>query len=178
MQNTTLCYIECNGKYLLLHRTKKAHDINEGKWVGIGGHFEEGESALSCAIREIKEETSLDVSPADMCYCAVVTFLQCNTHAPLHKADALPMEATSSAPTEGEYMHLFHVILPHDVYSAPPPVPCCEEGDLEWVEIDKMDTLPQWEGDKIFLRLMQENRPFFRLRLVYNGGKLCSSTLL
>lgn len=178
MQNTTLCYIECNGYCLLMHRTKKAHDVNEGKWVGIGGHIEEGEKPEECAVREIKEETGLMADTFTMRYCGIVTFISNNS--------------------EGEYMHLFKVKLqyPKDIDSskepppytngqggvhlsadAMPPLIDCDEGDLEWIPLDKVNSLPQWEGDKIFLQLIREEVPFFKLTLSYKGGHLLQAVL-
>lgn len=174
MQNTTLCYIECKGKYLLMHRTKKAHDANEGKWIGIGGHMEEGESPEECAAREIREETGIEMPAAALRYCGIVTFV--------------------SDECEGEYMHLFHALVgecgvaayrlytegtaPQETVASVPPLPApCNEGELQWVSIADMDTLPQWEGDKIFLRLMRQGAPFFSLKLVYKDSHLASATL-
>lgn len=149
MKNTTLCYIEQNGRYLLLHRVKKENDLNRDKWVGIGGKFEENESPEECLLREVREETGL--TPTDYRYCGIITFV--------------------SDRWEGEYMHLFHATgFTGDLIE-------CDEGNLEWVRIEDFDLLPQWEGDRLFLRKMRENVPFFSMKLCYEGDKLVFSSL-
>ncbi len=149
MKNTTLCYIEKDGCYLLLHRIKKENDLNRDKWIGIGGKFEEDESPEECLLREAKEETGLTL--ADFRYCGIVTFV--------------------SDKWEGEYMHLFHAT------GFTGTLRDCDEGKLEWVEKERFASLPQWEGDKIFLRLMEDHVPFFSLKLCYEGDKLTYSAL-
>ena len=144
MSNTTLCYIERDGCYLLLHRTKKKHDFNKDKWIGVGGKFEEGESPEECLLREVKEETGLDL--VSWRYCGIVTFI----------ADDFP----------AEYMHLYL----SDNFTG--SLSDCDEGELEWVRKEDMFRLPIWPGDKIFLRLMQEGFPFFSLKLVYRNAEL------
>ena len=149
MKLTTLCYIEKDGCYLLLHRIKKENDLNRDKWVGIGGKFEENESPEECLLREAKEETGLILT--DYRYCGIVTFV--------------------SDRWEGEYMHLFHATgFDGELIE-------CDEGNLEWVSKEFFATLPQWEGDKIFLKLMAEKAPFFSLKLCYEGDKLIYSAL-
>ena len=149
MKNTTLCYIEKDGCYLLLHRIKKENDLNKDKWIGIGGKFEENESPEECLLREAKEETGLTLT--DYRYCGIVTFV--------------------SDIWEGEYMHLFHATgFEGDLID-------CDEGTLEWVDKDFFASLPQWEGDKIFLKLMEEGGPFFSLKLCYEGDKLVYKAL-
>lgn len=149
MKNTSLCYIEQKGCYLLLHRTKKENDVNKDKWVGIGGKFEENESPEDCLLREVQEETGLRLT--HWRYCGIVTFV--------------------SDRWEGEYMHLFHA----DGFSG--ELRDCDEGTLEWVSKEQFSVLPQWEGDKIFLRLMEEKIPFFSLKLRYEGDRLVSAIL-
>lgn len=149
MKNTTLCYIEKDGCYLLLHRVKKENDLNRDKWIGIGGKFEENESPEDCLLREVREETGLELT--DWRYCGIVTFL--------------------SDCWEGEYMHLFHST---DFTGA---LRDCDEGTLEWVPKERFAQLPQWEGDKIFLRLMEEGAPFFSLKLRYEGDRLVETSL-
>lgn len=149
MKNTTLIYIEKDGKTLLLHRTKKKNDLNHDLWVGIGGHCEEGESPEDCALREAKEETGLTLT--EYKYRGVVTFV--------------------SDKYEGEYMHLFTASdFVGDIIE-------CDEGDLEWVENERIPTLPAWAGDRIFLELLRKNEPFFSLKLVYEGSTLAEAVL-
>ncbi|MBQ3216660.1 MAG: 8-oxo-dGTP diphosphatase [Oscillospiraceae bacterium] len=149
MKNTSLCYIEQKGCYLLLHRIKKENDVNRDKWVGIGGKFEENESPEDCLLREVREETGLRLT--HWRYCGIVTFV--------------------SDRWEGEYMHLFHA----DGFSG--KLRDCDEGTLEWVSKEQFSALPQWEGDKIFLKLMEEKIPFFSLKLRYEGDRLVTAVL-
>ena len=149
MKNTTLCYIEKDGCYLLLHRIKKENDLNRDKWIGIGGKFEENESPEDCLRREVTEETGLTLT--GWRYCGIVTFL--------------------SDRWEGEYMHLFHAT------GFTGTLRDCDEGTLEWVPKGRFAELPQWEGDKIFLRLMEEGAPFFSLKLRYEGDRLAETSL-
>lgn len=159
MKNTTLCYLEKDGAYLMLHRVKKKNDVNEGKWVGVGGHFEEGESPYDCAVREIFEETELVV--AALSYRGVVTFV--------------------SDKYETEQMHLFTSgdFLGEDRYlrytGGKEKETDCIEGNLAWVEKSFVPTLPLWEGDKIFLSLLESGEPFFSLKLVYEGDALVAA---
>jgi len=148
MVNTTLCYIEKDGKYLMLHRVKKERDINKDKWIGIGGKFEHGESPEDCLLREAKEETGLTVTSYQ--YRGIVTFVSGD---------------------DTEYMHLFTA---DGFYGT---IKECDEGDLEWIEKEKLLELTLWEGDKIFLRLLEEELPFFSLKLVYDGDKLINAVL-
>ena len=149
MKNTTLCHIEQNGKYLMLHRIKKTGDPNKDKWVGIGGKFEDKESPEECNKREVLEETGLTLKSAR--YCGIVTFV--------------------SNKWETEYMHLFHSSDFEGQLSN------SDEGELCWVEKSKIYTLPIWQGDKIFLKLIEDNVPFFSLKLEYNGDKLIKAIL-
>lgn len=149
MINTTLCYIEQNGKYLMLHRIKKANDVNQDKWIGIGGKFEDKESPEDCVLRETYEETGLSLK--NVRYRGIVTFI--------------------SDRYETEWMHLFTA----DQFSG--TIKECNEGVLEWIEKDKLFSLPIWEGDKIFLRLLDENIPFFSLKLTYEGDHLREAVL-
>ena len=149
MQNTTLCYIEKDGKYLMIFRNKKENDINEGKYIGIGGHFEEGESPYDCVIREVWEETALTIE--NPVYRGIVTFV--------------------SDKWETEYMHLFTATgFEGELID-------CDEGELEWISREKLDSIPKWEGDKIFLELLQKNEPFFSLKLRYEGENLREAVL-
>ena len=149
MRNTTLCHIEKDGKYLMLHRIKKKNDLNKDKWVGIGGKFEDKESPEECYFREVTEETGLILRSAR--YCGIVTFV--------------------SDIWETEYIHIFH----SDSFSG--TVKECDEGTLEWIDKSKLYSLPIWEGDKIFLRLIEEKTPFFSLKLEYQDEKLINAVL-
>ena len=149
MINTTLCYIEKDGCYLMLHRVKKKNDINHDKWIGIGGKFEDKESPEDCLLREVKEETGLTLT--QWRYGGIVTFI--NDH------------------YDTEFMHLFTA----DAFTG--SLIECNEGDLEWVPIDKVLDLPIWEGDKIFLKLLQDRAPFFSLKVVYAGDTLVQAVL-
>ncbi len=149
MINTSLCYIEQNRAYLMLHRTKKKNDINQDKWIGIGGKFEENESPDDCVRREVLEETGLVLS--EVRYCGIITFI--------------------SDEYESELMHLFHATG----FSG--KMKDCEEGELEWVQKDRLRELNLWEGDYIFLKLIEENTPFFSLKLTYQKDRLVSAYL-
>ncbi len=149
MRNTTLCHIERDGKYLMLHRVKKENDLNKDKWVGIGGKFEDKESPEECNVREVFEETGLTIGKCR--YCGIVTFV--------------------SDKWETEYMHIFHTTD----FSG--ELKECDEGKLEWVDIKALYKLPIWEGDKIFFGLIEQNAPFFSLKLVYEGDKLVEAIL-
>lgn len=149
MKNTTLCYIERDGCYLLLHRVKKKNDLNHNKWVGIGGKFEETESPEECILREVKEETGLLLNGME--YRGIVTFV--------------------SDENFTEYMHIFW----SDDFSG--SLTECDEGELEWVEKSRMNELPHWKGDEIFLKLIELKVPFFSLKLVYSSGNLQKAVL-
>lgn len=147
---STLCYIERDGKYLMLHRTVKKKDVNKDKWIGVGGHFESEESPEECVLREVKEETGYTLTSYR--YRGLVTFV--------------------SGTGITEYMSLFTA----DAFEGD-PIPC-DEGELEWVDIEQVWNLNIWEGDKIFFRLLDEKRPFFSLKLVYDGhDKLVDAVL-
>lgn len=146
---TTLCYIEKDDKYLMLHRVKKKNDINKGKWIGIGGHFEAGESPEECLMREVKEETGLTLT--DFSFRGIVTFQV------LGKLT--------------EYMCLY------TAGSFEGTLTECTEGILKWVEKKELMSLNLWEGDKIFLKLLMDDKPFFSLKLIYDGEKLLEAVL-
>ncbi|MEF9895055.1 MAG: 8-oxo-dGTP diphosphatase [Clostridia bacterium] len=149
MINTTLCYIEKDGQYLMLHRTKKENDLNHDKWIGIGGKFEKDESPEECVLREALEETGLVLT--DYRYGGLVTFV----------SDRWPTE----------YMHLFTAT------SFTGTLIDCDEGDLEWVDKRAMRKLPLWAGDQIFLDLLEARAPFFSLKLLYCGDQLQKAIL-
>lgn len=141
---STLCYIEKDGCWLMLHRVKKKNDLNHDKWIGVGGKFEEGESPEDCLLREVGEETGLTLT--DYRFRGLVTFV------------------SDEAPTE--YMHLFTAT------GFTGALRDCDEGTLEWVPIPQVETLPLWQGDKLFLRLLQTEKDFFSLKLRYVGDQL------
>ncbi len=150
MKHTTLCYIEKDNSYLMLHRIKKKNDENQDKWVGIGGKLEAGESPFDCVRRETKEEVGLTLN--SLRYCGFITFVS-------------DIYGT-------EYMHLFH----SDDFSGKLPEEC-DEGIPSWVKKSDVQKLPIWEGDKIFLKLLDTENRFFSLRLEYKGDTLVSHTL-
>ena len=149
MNFTTLCYIEKENQYLMLHRVSKKKDGNKDKWIGVGGHFEEGESPEDCLLREVREETGLEL--VNYQFRGIVTFI--------------------SDKWEDEYMCLYTA----DKYIG--EIGVCDEGELVWVEKDKIKDLNIWEGDKIFLRLLAENELFFSLKLEYQGENLINAIL-
>lgn len=150
MRNTTLCHIERGGKYLMLHRVKKENDLNRDKWVAVGGKFEDGESPEECNAREVLEETGLTLNSAE--YRGIVTFV--------------------SDKWETEYIHIF------TSRNFSGSIRECDEGNLEWIDKKALLSLPIWEGDRIFLRLIDDPaQPFFSLKLVYEGDRLTYAAL-
>ena len=145
MEETVLCYIKSDNSYLMLFRNKKKNDMNEGKWMGVGGHIEKGETPKDAAIREIKEETGLTVK--ELNYVGVVKFINDDYD---------------------ELMHLFTV----DSFEG--ELIECNEGELKWIPIKEIYDYPMWEGDKAFLPLLVNNSEFFKLKLTYQGKKLVS----
>lgn len=149
MRNTTLCYIEKDGKYLMLHRTKKENDLNHDKWIGVGGKFEDKESPEECVVRETLEETGLTLTSFE--YRGIITFV--------------------SNEWETEYMHLF---VGKEFEGE---IKDCNEGVLEWVEKERVPFLPTWEGDRLFLEMLTKDLPFFSMKLVYEGDTLTDASL-
>ena len=145
---TTLCYIEKDEKYLMLHRVLKKNDINKDKWIGVGGHFEKGESPEDCLLREVKEETGLTLTSYQ--FRGIITFTF----------------SSQGKETDTEYMCLYTA----NGYEG--ELISCSEGNLEWVNKKDVFSLKLWEGDKIFFRLLKEGRPFFSLKLVYQDDEL------
>lgn len=149
--NSSLIYLEnSRGEYLMLHRVKKKNDINHDKWIGVGGGFEHGESPEECALRETREETGLTLT--DCRFRGIVTF-DCEGQETL-------------------YMHLF------TASGWTGELTDCDEGELEWVPKEKVYDLPIWEGDKIFFRLLEQERPFFSLKLSYDKGDVLRRAML
>ena len=141
---TTLCYLERDGKYLMMHRISKENDINKDKWIGVGGHLEDFESPEECIQREILEETGYDIPLSELKYRAVVTF--------------------ASEKGDYELMSLFTAKAPDGEPNQ------CDEGVFEWVDKETVYDLNLWEGDKIFLKRLEENEKFFSLKLEYDAG--------
>ncbi len=149
MINSTLCYIERDRQYLMLHRIKKENDLNHDKWIGVGGRFEKDESPEECLLREVREETGLTLDRWR--FRGVITFI--------------------SNEWETEYMYLFTADRYHGEMIE------CDEGVLEWVDQEKIAQLPLWEGDKIFFRLLAQDEPPFLMTLQYEGDKLVFASL-
>ena len=149
MKMTTLCYLERDSEYLRLHRTKTEGDENRDKWLGVGGKFEPGESPEDCLLREVREETGLTLTAWR--YRGLVTFV----------SDVWPCE----------YMHLFTA----DAWTGEERP--CDEGELRWIGKEELYELTMWQGDRIFLRLLSEEVPFFSLKLVYRGEELQQAVL-
>ncbi len=144
MQQTTLCYIQKNGQYLMLHRNKKEQDYNRDKWIGVGGKLKETETPEEGMLREVLEETGLTLT--SYAYRGLVIFLCDNG--------------------DSQFMHLFTA----DAFQG--ELTACDEGDLEWVPVEKVPALSLWEGDRIFLKQLEESTRFFTLKLVYEGDCL------
>lgn len=149
MRITTQCYLEKDNKYLMLHRVKKENDVNKDKWIAPGGKFEDKESPEECAIREVREETGYTMNTCKL--RGIVTF--------------------TSNVDETDYMYLFT----SDDFTGEEIE--CNEGDLEWVDKDKITELNIWEGDKIFLNKIAQDSQFFTLKLEYNENKLVNYTI-
>jgi len=147
MKNTTLCYIEKDGKYLMLHRIKKHKDMNGGKWIGVGGKLEEGETPEECLVREVLEETGLSLTKWR--FCGEILF--------------------ESDKYGTEIMYLYH----GTEFSG--EIKECDEGVLAWVDKDKLSSLPMWQGDRIFFEMMQNETEPFSLTLRYKGDELVYS---
>lgn len=151
MKQTTLCYIDDGTRYLMLHRVKKENDASHGKWIGVGGKCEADESPDECMLREVKEETGLEITRWH--YRGIVTFI----------SDTWP----------NEYMHLFTASEWQGNIDMD-----CNEGDLAWIAKDKLMDLKLWEGDRIFLRLLlDESTPFFSLKLIYVQDEMTTAIL-
>ena len=149
MKNTTLCYLEKDGKYLMLFRDRKKNDENAGKWIGVGGKFENGESPDECLLREVFEETGLKLKEYRL--RGIVSFV--------------------SDIYETEYMFLY------TSGSFEGTLTECSEGRLEWIDKKSVPELPLWEGDRIFLNLIRDDKDFFSLKLVYERDSLKEAVL-
>lgn len=173
---TTLCYIERDNQYLMLHRIKKKQDVNQDKWIGIGGHFEPGESPEECLLREAKEETGLELIKWQ--FRGIVTFTfrtpevweqEKDNKAIFNKNGKLVTNGIVQA--DMEYMCLYTATEFKGELTE------CKEGKLEWVNKADVFQLPIWEGDRIFFRLLEKNQPFFSLKLDYIGEELVNAKL-
>ena len=149
MRATTLCYIQQNDQYLMLHRIRKHNDPNQNKWIGVGGGIEENETPEECLLREVFEETGLTLTAYQK--RGVIDFV--------------------SDLWEDEVMHLYTA----SGYTG--EITECDEGVLAWIKRDEVLSLPLWEGDRVFLRLLKDDAPFFRLRLEYHGDALARAVL-
>lgn len=146
---TTLCYLEQNGEYLMLHRNRKKQDVNEGKWIGLGGHLEPGESPEDCVLREVSEECGLTLTSWRL--RGIVSFLP--------------------EGSDGEYMFLYTA----DGFEG--QLSGCTEGELAWVKKERVYELPLWQGDQLFLDLLRTREEFFSLKLMYQGDALTGAAL-
>ncbi len=158
MKRTTLCYIEDRGKWLMLYRNRKPEDPNEGKWLGIGGKIEPGETPDECNAREVMEETGLRLGSAH--FCGIIQF----------RADMY----------EDEDMYLYYSddFAPEDPAAAEQyraggvcPLPDCDEGELKWIDAAEIMDLPMWEGDRVFLKRLLDGEREISLTLSYTGEK-------
>ena len=149
MRQTTLCYIEKDDHYLMLHRIRKHKDPNRNKWIGVGGGIEAGETPEDCLLREVREETGLSLTEYKK--RGVIDFV--------------------SDEWEDEIMHLY------TASGFTGEIIDCDEGVLKWIPKRDVPSLPLWEGDKVFLRLLMQDAPFFRLRLEYHGEALARAML-
>ena len=146
MKRTTLCYIKNDDAWLLLYRNKKPHDPNAGKWIGVGGQIEPGETPDECNRREVLEETGIKLRSAH--FHGVISF----------RSDAW----------EDEDMYLYS----SDDFETAEALPTCDEGELDWIPEEEIFDLPMWEGDRLFLRQVIEGRDEISMTLRYEGETL------
>lgn len=146
MEETVLIYLEKNHQYLMLLRNKKEKDLNKNKYLGIGGHIEEGETFEESLIREVKEETGLSLRSSSL--RGLITFIN------------------------DDYVEIMHLYTSSDFDGE---IIECNEGTLEWVDIDKINELPLWEGDKYFLDLLKKDEKYFELELKYSKDKFIAA---
>lgn len=158
MKRTTLCYIEDKGKWLMLYRNRKPDDPNEGKWLGIGGKIEPGETPDECNMREVYEETGLRLGSAH--FCGIIHFradMYEDEDMYLYYSDdfapANPGE-TGKACADGE-----------------PQLRDCDEGELRWIDGNEIMDLPMWEGDRVFLKRLLDGEREISMTLSYTGEK-------
>ena len=150
MRLTTLCYAENNGRWLMMHRIRKAVDENAGKWIGLGGHLQEDETPEECIRREVREEAGLELQ--DLRLRGILTFI---------------------LPDWGNELTFLYTAKAEDK-----PLPECSEGVLRWVPVSQVEALPLWEGDRAFLPLLQTRQEPFSMKLIYaKGGTLLETRL-
>lgn len=189
MKNSTLCYIEKDNMYLMLHRIKKENDYNKDKWIGVGGKFEEGETAQECLLREVREETGLILTKYE--YRGLVIFDSDQWELErMHLFTATKYEGDINVPVWGEKEKHFNrrecsnavncVSLGESENKSEmkDAFYVCDEGELMWVPKDRIEELNLWEGDKVFLKLLLEKKDFFKLVLKYEGEKLVETVLI
>ena len=152
---TTICYIECGGKVLMMNRNKKQNDQHKGKWVGIGGALEEGETPEEGMVREVREETGIELSRGDRRFCGIISF---------------------ASYTDGAAAYTEHMFL-YSAHCGDTAVTDCNEGTLAWIDAEKLGELPMWQGDRIFLDLMRQRHEVFSLKLTYSNGDLVGAVL-
>lgn len=176
---TTLCYVERGDEYLMLHRVKKENDVNKDKWIGIGGHFEAGESPEECVRREAMEEAGLTLEHLRFRGLVTFCFRKPEAEDSGRGTEERGGAGTGAAAADGdavvwdewEYMCLFTAGTGQDIAQE------CDEGELTWVKKERIGELELWEGDRIFFRLLQEEAPFFSLKLCYYGDELMEASL-
>ena len=165
-ENSTLCYIIKDGRWLMLNRNKKENDINAGKWIGVGGHFEPGETPGECLMREVFEETGFELTSYEL--RGIVTFISgddLTEYMFLYTADGF-IEGSGEVPADSGFA------------DTGDDLPVCNEGTLAWIPEEEVMDLELWEGDRIFLEMLMKDSPFFSLKLVYDkDGKLVLSVL-
>lgn len=201
MTNTSLCYIQHADSYLMIHRTKKQDDYNKDKWIGIGGKFEEQESPYDCVIREVFEETQIKMNRKFLEYRGIVTFICRNEgkepytefmHLFWYDLDGAEGDAAegrgdsaeigetaglrgeSAVADQSADLQAASALVAKSALTDKSSLPDCPEGVLEWVAVDKMNELPHWKGDEIFLDLLAKKVPFFSLKLEYENNELVS----
>ena len=143
MDKTVMIYLEKDNQYLMLYRNKKKKDINKNKYIGVGGHVEKGETPDEAVVREVKEETGLDLlsfNKRGLVYFVLNGYEE-------------EMYIYTSLDFKGELIE-------------------CNEGELSWIDKDNVISLPIWEGDKYFLKHLLEDEKYFEMRLVYENDKL------
>lgn len=147
----TICYIDNGSQFLMLLRNKKEHDVHKGKWIGVGGKFEAGESPEECAIREVREETGLIAKTLEL--KGVITFPE-------------------FTPENDWYTYIFKITEFEGTV-----IEDCREGTLQWVDYDHILSLPTWKGDLIFLQWLLENKPFFSAKFQYQDNEYVSHSV-